>query len=326
MTNKFKRIEWVDVAKAIAILMMVIGHEVQGNARVFIFSFHMPLFFILSGYTAKPLTTWSKFWSSTKKAFRKVWLVAALMVMLLSIESEIFNHQPLLMMIKQVIVGIFWGSNTFDNGQMVVGNVGVMWFLFVMFWAKIIFNIAELLIKDVRYLGSILAILAYFGYQISLHVWLPQALDVAVIAAFLMWVGRILKVLNYSDSRYEFLAVILALIFWLACIQNNTYLELSNRTYPNFILNLVEAITGTLVMIYVSKGLLKTQLARPLLLIGQHTLAILVIHHLDLYWLTWQGMIHSNNVVALIRLGVDLVILMIYLIGLRIFRQSKLNA
>ncbi|WP_054653299.1 hypothetical protein [Limosilactobacillus equigenerosi] len=78
-------------------------------------------------------------------------------------------------------------------------------------------------------------------------------------------------------------------------------------------------------MIYVSKGLLKTQLAKPLLLIGQHTLAILVIHHLDLYWLTWQGMIHSNNVAALIRLGVDLVILMIYLIGLRIFRQSKLN-
>ncbi len=39
MTNKFKRIEWVDVAKAIAILMMVIGHEVQGNARVFIFFF-----------------------------------------------------------------------------------------------------------------------------------------------------------------------------------------------------------------------------------------------------------------------------------------------
>ncbi len=67
----------------------------------------MPLFYILSGYTAKPLTTWSKFWSSTKKSFRKVWLVAALMVMLLSIEFEIFNHQPLLMMIKQVIVGIF---------------------------------------------------------------------------------------------------------------------------------------------------------------------------------------------------------------------------
>lgn len=89
-----------------------------------------------------------------------------------------------------------------------------MWFLFVMFWAKIIFNIAELLIKDVRYLGSILAILAYFGYQISLHVWIPQALDVAVIAAFLMWVGRILKELNYSDSHYEFGLVILSLIFF----------------------------------------------------------------------------------------------------------------
>ncbi|MCQ2569914.1 MAG: hypothetical protein MJ139_03300, partial [Limosilactobacillus sp.] len=274
----------------------------------------------------KPLTTWSKFWLGTKKAFRKIWLVAALMVVLLSIESWLINHQSLSMVIKQIVTGIFWGSNTFINAQMVVGNVGVMWFLFVMFWAKLIFNVSELVIKEIRYLGPCLAILAYFGYQISLHVWLPQALDVAVIAAFLMWIGRILKVLNYSDSHYEFGVVILALIFWLACIQNNTYLELSNRTYPNFILNLVEAVAGTVVMIYVSKGLLKTQLAKPLLLIGQHTLAILIIHHLDLYWLIWQGMIHSNNLAALVRLGVDLIILMIYLIGLRIFRQSKLNA
>ena len=43
-----KRIEWVDIAKGIAILLMVIGHEVpSGLLYVFIFSFHMPLFFIL---------------------------------------------------------------------------------------------------------------------------------------------------------------------------------------------------------------------------------------------------------------------------------------
>lgn len=46
-----KRIEWVDIAKGIAIILMVVGHEIGGNARIFIFSFHMPLFFILSGFT-----------------------------------------------------------------------------------------------------------------------------------------------------------------------------------------------------------------------------------------------------------------------------------
>lgn len=41
-----ERILWIDVAKGIAIVLMIIGHTVQfGNPiRNFIFSFHMPLF------------------------------------------------------------------------------------------------------------------------------------------------------------------------------------------------------------------------------------------------------------------------------------------
>ena len=38
---------------------MVVGHEIGGNARIFIFSFHMPLFFILSGFTSGAVLTFS---------------------------------------------------------------------------------------------------------------------------------------------------------------------------------------------------------------------------------------------------------------------------
>lgn len=50
--RKGKRIEWIDVAKAICILLMIAGHTypVGSKVRNIIFSFHMPLFFILSGY------------------------------------------------------------------------------------------------------------------------------------------------------------------------------------------------------------------------------------------------------------------------------------
>lgn len=52
--NASERIAWVDVAKGIAILLMVVGHSslpmVVGG---WIFAFHMPLFFILSGMTTK---------------------------------------------------------------------------------------------------------------------------------------------------------------------------------------------------------------------------------------------------------------------------------
>ncbi len=54
-----KRIDWVDCAKGIAIILVLIGHTVtfdtesQRLARGIIFSFHMPLFFILSSLTFK---------------------------------------------------------------------------------------------------------------------------------------------------------------------------------------------------------------------------------------------------------------------------------
>ena len=52
-----KRIDWVDCAKGIAIILVLIGHTVtfdtesQRLARGIIFSFHMPLFFVLAGIT-----------------------------------------------------------------------------------------------------------------------------------------------------------------------------------------------------------------------------------------------------------------------------------
>ena len=53
-----KRINYIDLAKGIAILCVIIGHTFsaydQGNILVqFIYSFHMPLFFILSGWFVK---------------------------------------------------------------------------------------------------------------------------------------------------------------------------------------------------------------------------------------------------------------------------------
>ena len=46
-----KRIQYLDIAKAIGIILVIIGHISQNEIITsVIYSFHMPLFFILSGY------------------------------------------------------------------------------------------------------------------------------------------------------------------------------------------------------------------------------------------------------------------------------------
>ena len=46
-----KRLDYLDYSKGIAIILVVLGHICSGgNIKTYIYSFHMPLFFITSGY------------------------------------------------------------------------------------------------------------------------------------------------------------------------------------------------------------------------------------------------------------------------------------
>ena len=53
-----KRIAWIDFLKGIMIVCVIIGHTypVDSIIRNIIFSFHMPLYFVLSGYTIKEIS------------------------------------------------------------------------------------------------------------------------------------------------------------------------------------------------------------------------------------------------------------------------------
>ena len=51
--SNIKRVEWIDEAKALAIILVGVGHySCPEGLLTWIYTFHMPLFFILSGITS----------------------------------------------------------------------------------------------------------------------------------------------------------------------------------------------------------------------------------------------------------------------------------
>lgn len=49
-----ERIDWIDIAKGLGIILVVIGHmPIPSNVSYWIFSFHMPLFFLVDGLFCK---------------------------------------------------------------------------------------------------------------------------------------------------------------------------------------------------------------------------------------------------------------------------------
>lgn len=64
-----QRIDWIDTAKGLCMILVIVGHTLPyGNLmRNFIFSFHMPAFFFLTGYTARRPDTWQGFACRVKR-------------------------------------------------------------------------------------------------------------------------------------------------------------------------------------------------------------------------------------------------------------------
>lgn len=56
VSSKKERLHWLDYSKTIGMYLVVLGHVIKDNTQLLkgiIYSFHMPLFFFLSGFLHK---------------------------------------------------------------------------------------------------------------------------------------------------------------------------------------------------------------------------------------------------------------------------------
>jgi fucose 4-O-acetylase-like acetyltransferase len=138
-----ERLPYIDSAKAIGILLVIIGHCESINTipylRGMIYSFHMPLFFIISGMFIRPML----FTESIKKYFRTLLVYY-------------IKTQLLILFILLIINIYFWDIDTLGNyvfdwwkkllfidltSSSVMDRplTGPIWFLVALFWGSIIY-------------------------------------------------------------------------------------------------------------------------------------------------------------------------------------------
>ena len=107
--KKSKRIEVIDIAKAITIFLVVFGHTVGIYDTVFyrlvVYAFHMPLFFFLAGMSIKlqPFTSLKEWKSFIRKNI-------------------------LALVVPYLVWGLIYAPFSFSNiGKLLHGNHSVQW-------------------------------------------------------------------------------------------------------------------------------------------------------------------------------------------------------
>lgn len=158
-----KRIQYIDIAKGICILLVILGHELTWNdaLRYFIYSFHIPMFFVLSGMTMHLTHECNRL----KRDFisKNIYgiLIPYLGVSILYFLWDIINWFASGKLSFHLIA--------IDLGQIVTGyGINVLWFLSTLFSAKVIFyqlarckkkNSSVIVMLSVTIIGNILLII-----------------------------------------------------------------------------------------------------------------------------------------------------------------------
>lgn len=287
-----KRIELIDVAKALTIFTVILGHT-AGNLdtptyRIIIYAFHMPLFFILAGMSMKVKPVLS--WKDGKKFLYKIILA---IIVPYFVWGMIFSQSTYDVSIPNLLYGSW-------EGLVQMNTLTSLWFLPCFFVAKLIAQavislISALRIPKVSLACGISAVILYIVGMIVPH---PEigcffCSDAALTAAAFILLGVALKrsILILAQQKNYVLAICLAgslIMFVIGTFARLDKLGLSlmcNAQYVHPFWFAWNALSGSMVIMSISMIIERISRESPfpfsvkaITFIGQHTMGIFIIH------------------------------------------------
>lgn len=308
-----ERLKFADIAKAIAIVCMLFGHT-GGTSQLalnFIYSFHMPLFFILAGYFLKETLDVK---ASVKKDFISLivpYIVTSAIIAILAAINEIYIGGNGFEALKKWILAALYGSGSLVApwaGSVV--RIGALWFLLALFLSKLIFYITARLGK---YQWIAIVLFSYIGYATTSYTWLPLSIQAGMCTTLYVYLGHLISkydLFNKSITPPARPYIPVAFLVWIFCIINGCTVSTVNNEYGDGFLSYIGSICGTFCIIWISMLIEKFggYAASALAKIGQATLPILCMHMVEQNVFPWAGIyekIHySYSIRILLRFAV----------------------
>lgn len=250
-----KRIRYIDIARGIAMILVIIGHCDYTNeqVRVWLYSFHMPLFFVISGLTFS-INNKANIKEMIKDKFKKLLIPYFILSIILWILVVTIVRNFRNISIKELI-GILIGYR-------LTPYYFSMWFILVLFLTEIVaYNILKkmenLNSKTINYAVIIISLVSVFlGVFVNKYVkgfiW---SLDLVPFGLGFFMMGQFIKInIKFFKSKvfkFYFLPIFLMvnLIFTYSnyLLHGRTDLYLCNT--GNYFLFLISSVSGVLFII-----------------------------------------------------------------------------
>lgn len=306
----------IDITKGMAMLFMIVAHLFAYATlpwKLF-YSFHMPLFFMLSGmvYAYKPWKALIK--SSVSRLLRPYVITMFIALVITAAFCDLF-------LIRNRLMGFIFPDYSMQFG----GSAGAIWFLMVLFWARIFFQCIRSCFSRGYVLVALICtiICSYFGRN---YFNLPFGILNAGCAVGYMAVGSFIKENNDSFLAIPIWWFGIVIIVW-SCLFDHYIFAMYGFHYGNLlwiVLGVILACAMSIVVYRICQYIKQPYSVCVLSWIGKNSLEILVCHELALCFLRCMnakyGVCAEGTVSYMTILILSTLALVACYIGIRNFR------
>lgn len=299
---KLNNESWINVLKAIGILAVVWGHT-GSTTSAYMYLFHMPLFFFISGYLYHPKLekSWLKFCAEKGKRLLVPYLFY---LCLITFSQVLYNYLKL---------GYFYSdTSTIDlllGGNHLTGYYGVFWFVTCMFFVQIIYDLLSRKLNRPMLFVSIglLYFVTWIESRYFSNIFIPFDADVALFAICFFFVGNLFKKYDVINKRGLLLkisalvssSVIMVLIIIYGRRISLFTVNMKYRDYSILGLNIIVPLAFAIMLVLLSILIVNyiPVVRQALGILGQGSMVIMYLHVSGLS--LFKGVVLNNNFLCL---------------------------
>jgi len=276
-----------DMMKGFAIFLMVLGHSrIPPSLHHVIYLFHIPMFFIISGYffRAKEISACLK--TDLKRLIFPYLILAAVVFLKFSVDAfRLQDFSTPVRFGKSVLTGNF--------------GIGPIWFLLALFWCKEIFNAVAKWKWGIPLAVVVSVVVGMLGLNMEYSLcFFVGASSIVFYALGFLWAKKKIEVnvkmaifgLGFSSLTFFYLGE----------------MDVHTMHYPGYLLNVLGAFSATLFLYWLGNAVLRVAwIKKGLAFYGRWSLLLLGVHYVEFMLFDWYAKIPDAAVVAVLRLVLD---------------------
>ena len=279
-----KRIKWIDFARGLAILFVVLGHTLSGgDVQTYVYSFHIPFFFLLSGmvYHDDKLSFKDFTIKKAKQLLIPYFFFGLISIILYSVFGRFVAH-ILGRGGKHFSLLLNLGGLLYGNAK--TGNLRyntALWFLPCLFCTYLIYYLLRKILKKHHAVILTISIIASIVIEHIDNVMLPFGIETSLIMLFFFELGYIFfhnrDILRrmFKTKPVNYICAVLFIITGAVFSAVNGRVRYSVGVYTNLVLFYLASIMGIFGYLLISYSIGKNRIIEN---IGKNSLAILVLH------------------------------------------------